>query len=86
MVKIDDAMNESAVHLRIKQISSFSGQGSQAWALDNFVVLGKRPQDITEDFDGVTTCSIMEWSPSDVKVLSDYLGTDKIVFLFFSPF
>ena len=76
VVNITDTMSVSAVHLRIEQISSFSGPGSQAWALDNFVVLGKRPQGISEDFDCVTSCNVLEWSsPSSVKVISNHLIT-----------
>jgi reelin len=67
IVTINDAMNGSAVHLQIKQISSFSGKESQAWALDNFVVMGQRTQTITEDFNGGTACNIIERSSSDVK-------------------
>ena len=70
MVNVTSAMTvPSAVHLRIEQNSSFSGQGSQAWALDNFAVLGKGPQEIDEDFDSVTPCHFLGHSRDDFQVL-----------------
>lgn len=46
----------TTIKLRVKQNSSFSGKGSQAWALDNFAVLGTGPQYIDDDFDPATSC------------------------------
>lgn len=42
--------------LRIRQNSSFGGRGSDAWALDNFAVLGTGPEYIDEDFDSPNSC------------------------------
>lgn len=68
VVNVTAAMKASTVHLRIEQYSSFSGQGSQAWALDNIAVLGKGPQEIEEDFDDVTPCNVLGQSRGDYKV------------------
>ena len=43
--------------LRIEQKSSFGGKNSQAWAIDNFVVLGREPELIDDDFDPIQSCN-----------------------------
>ena len=56
---------------RVRQTSSFSGKRTQAWALDNFAVLGTGPEYIEDDFDSTT--SSCHWLT--------HTGTIKVRFL-----
>ncbi|XP_062500706.1 reelin-like [Corticium candelabrum] len=68
VVSVTLAMKLSAsVYLRVEQNSSFGGQGSQAWSIDNFAVLGQGPQEIDENFDNLTACHLLSQSSDDVK-------------------
>ena len=53
--------------LRIRPTSSFGDKNSQAWAVDNFVVFGKGPELIDDDFDPIQSCNWLTHTAS-VKV------------------
>ena len=75
VVSVTLAMKLSAsVYLRVEQNSSFGGQGSQAWSIDNFAVLGQGPQEIDENFDNLTACHLLSQSSDDVKVTNQSIS------------
>ena len=56
------------VILRIQQKSSFGGVESQAWGLDNFVILSPAVNVIDEDFDPTDSCNFLSASGDNIKV------------------
>ncbi|XP_062500990.1 reelin-like [Corticium candelabrum] len=64
--------------LRIEQKSSFSGKHNQAWAVDNFVVLGRGPEPINDDFDPIQSCN---WLTHTANVTSSNSSGNALVFL-----
>ena len=68
--------HSSLFYLRIRQTSSSSGKSTEAWALDNFSILGTGPEYVSDDFDPTTSCHWLAHTGT-VKVhlcLSRFIG------------
>ena len=71
VVNVTPAMKTiaSKFRLRIQQTSPFSYKHKQSWAVDNFVVLGKGPEVISDNFDFLNSCTWLT-NTAKVKVLT----------------
>ena len=66
---IPTSAKKDKVRFRIRQVSAFSGQDSQVWSADNFLLASSKPlKHLNESFDPIDDCNWVTYAGAVTKV------------------